>query len=152
MEPLSTQPISGASAQHEPISDSTDGPLPQFGLPYAGAVRATGERGFRAPLWPAALVAGKFCGDPDLRGFLLQSRQLDSGGPNQRPRTQRAEVRRQEHQGRLSLCAGPGVAGSSRGEAPHGECPEPCLLYTSDAADEEDSVDLGGRRIIKKKK
>src|SRR5664279_5741334 len=29
---------------------------------------------------------------------------------------------------------------------------EHCLLYTSDAADEEDSVDLGGRRIIKKKK
>eukprot|EP00658_Telonema_sp_P-2_P003274 TRINITY_DN11207_c0_g1_i3.p1 TRINITY_DN11207_c0_g1~~TRINITY_DN11207_c0_g1_i3.p1 ORF type:complete len:116 (-),score=13.33 TRINITY_DN11207_c0_g1_i3:40-387(-) len=28
----------------------------------------------------------------------------------------------------------------------------PCLLYTSDAADEEDSVDLGGRRIIKKKR
>ena len=27
-----------------------------------------------------------------------------------------------------------------------------CLLYTSDAADEEDSVDLVGRRIIKKKK
>eukprot|EP00658_Telonema_sp_P-2_P003270 TRINITY_DN11204_c0_g1_i1.p2 TRINITY_DN11204_c0_g1~~TRINITY_DN11204_c0_g1_i1.p2 ORF type:complete len:148 (-),score=32.93 TRINITY_DN11204_c0_g1_i1:74-517(-) len=27
-----------------------------------------------------------------------------------------------------------------------------CLLYTSDAADEEDSVDLGGGRIIKKKK
>eukprot|EP00828_Plagiopyla_frontata_P047614 TRINITY_DN884_c0_g1_i2.p2 TRINITY_DN884_c0_g1~~TRINITY_DN884_c0_g1_i2.p2 ORF type:complete len:604 (+),score=86.97 TRINITY_DN884_c0_g1_i2:1942-3753(+) len=27
-----------------------------------------------------------------------------------------------------------------------------CLLYTSDAADEEDSVDLGGRRIFKKKK
>eukprot|EP00658_Telonema_sp_P-2_P073643 TRINITY_DN62746_c0_g1_i1.p1 TRINITY_DN62746_c0_g1~~TRINITY_DN62746_c0_g1_i1.p1 ORF type:complete len:107 (-),score=10.23 TRINITY_DN62746_c0_g1_i1:2-322(-) len=27
-----------------------------------------------------------------------------------------------------------------------------CLLYTSDAADEEDSVDLGGCRIIKKKK
>eukprot|EP00658_Telonema_sp_P-2_P004883 TRINITY_DN11826_c0_g2_i11.p1 TRINITY_DN11826_c0_g2~~TRINITY_DN11826_c0_g2_i11.p1 ORF type:complete len:789 (-),score=142.79 TRINITY_DN11826_c0_g2_i11:10-2376(-) len=30
--------------------------------------------------------------------------------------------------------------------------PKYCLLYTSDAADEEDSVDLGGRRIIKKKK
>ncbi len=29
----------------------------------------------------------------------------------------------------------------------------PCAVsYTSDAADEEDSVDLGGRRIIKKKK
>ena len=27
-----------------------------------------------------------------------------------------------------------------------------CLLYTSDAADERSSVDLGGRRIIKKKK
>ena len=27
-----------------------------------------------------------------------------------------------------------------------------CLLYTSDAADEEDRVDLGGRRINKKKK
>eukprot|EP00658_Telonema_sp_P-2_P026136 TRINITY_DN20546_c0_g1_i2.p1 TRINITY_DN20546_c0_g1~~TRINITY_DN20546_c0_g1_i2.p1 ORF type:complete len:127 (+),score=30.46 TRINITY_DN20546_c0_g1_i2:273-653(+) len=27
-----------------------------------------------------------------------------------------------------------------------------CLLYTSDAADEEDSVDLGGGRVIEKKK
>eukprot|EP00658_Telonema_sp_P-2_P062890 TRINITY_DN51556_c0_g1_i1.p1 TRINITY_DN51556_c0_g1~~TRINITY_DN51556_c0_g1_i1.p1 ORF type:complete len:173 (+),score=20.39 TRINITY_DN51556_c0_g1_i1:155-673(+) len=33
-----------------------------------------------------------------------------------------------------------------------GASPRDCLLYTSDAADEEDSVDLGGRRIIKKKK
>ena len=30
--------------------------------------------------------------------------------------------------------------------------PVTCLLYTSDAADERSSVDLGGRRIIKKKK
>ena len=29
---------------------------------------------------------------------------------------------------------------------------EACLLYTSDAADERSSVDLGGRRIIKTKK
>ena len=29
--------------------------------------------------------------------------------------------------------------------------PSCCLLYTSDAADERSSVDLGGRRIIKKK-
>ena len=28
---------------------------------------------------------------------------------------------------------------------------EGCLLYTSDAADERSSVDLGGRRIIKNK-
>ena len=27
-----------------------------------------------------------------------------------------------------------------------------CLLYTSDAADEEDSVDLGGLRFLKKQK
>ena len=36
----------------------------------------------------------------------------------------------------------------------HGVVGEPvniCLLYTSDAADERSSVDLGGRRIIKKK-
>ena len=37
----------------------------------------------------------------------------------------------------------------------HSKRPEPesqaCLLYTSDAADERSSVDLGGRRIIKKK-
>ena len=32
------------------------------------------------------------------------------------------------------------------------ESDTPCLLYTSDAADERSSVDLGGRRIIKKKK
>ena len=34
--------------------------------------------------------------------------------------------------------------------AKHGEF-RTCLLYTSDAADERSSVDLGGRRIIKKK-
>ena len=33
-----------------------------------------------------------------------------------------------------------------------GPCLQICLLYTSDAADERSSVDLGGRRIIKKKK
>ena len=32
----------------------------------------------------------------------------------------------------------------------HGLCVGVCLLYTSDAADERSSVDLGGRRIIKK--
>eukprot|EP00658_Telonema_sp_P-2_P047798 TRINITY_DN36389_c0_g1_i1.p1 TRINITY_DN36389_c0_g1~~TRINITY_DN36389_c0_g1_i1.p1 ORF type:complete len:235 (+),score=43.18 TRINITY_DN36389_c0_g1_i1:174-878(+) len=42
---------------------------------------------------------------------------------------------------------GKGDDGSDAAAAPH----PVCLLYTSDAADEEDSVDLGGRRIIKKK-
>ena len=35
---------------------------------------------------------------------------------------------------------------------PHNPEFSPCLLYTSDAADERSSVDLGGRRILKKKK
>eukprot|EP00658_Telonema_sp_P-2_P045981 TRINITY_DN3404_c0_g3_i1.p1 TRINITY_DN3404_c0_g3~~TRINITY_DN3404_c0_g3_i1.p1 ORF type:complete len:330 (-),score=45.10 TRINITY_DN3404_c0_g3_i1:4-993(-) len=47
------------------------------------------------------------------------------------------------------LFIGAGVQCSVRGL--EGEF-DGCLLYTSDAADEEDSVDLGGRRIIKKKK
>ena len=34
----------------------------------------------------------------------------------------------------------------------HATLPLICLLYTSDAADERSSVDLGGRRIINKKK
>ena len=36
-------------------------------------------------------------------------------------------------------------------EQPFYSVDKPCLLYTSDAADERSSVDLGGRRIIKKK-
>ena len=39
-----------------------------------------------------------------------------------------------------------------RDQPPRHPRPRPaCLLYTSDAADERSSVDLGGRRIIKKK-
>ena len=38
------------------------------------------------------------------------------------------------------------------GKVPVGLLFMDCLLYTSDAADERSSVDLGGRRIIKKKK
>ena len=34
----------------------------------------------------------------------------------------------------------------------NGRGKDTCLLYTSDAADERSSVDLGGRRIIKKTK
>ena len=50
---------------------------------------------------------------------------------------------------------GPGEPGEVAGEVDHqraiaGTCCT-CLLYTSDAADERSSVDLGGRRIIKKK-
>ena len=47
-----------------------------------------------------------------------------------------------------------GCAGKLSGWQPLGSSGqyEFCLLYTSDAADERSSVDLGGRRIIKKKK
>ena len=49
------------------------------------------------------------------------------------------------------------AAGKSRFAVPSSSVEQvlqlkPCLLYTSDAADERSSVDLGGRRIIKKKK
>ena len=44
------------------------------------------------------------------------------------------------------------IIGSSNKRAieDHFDTPNDCLLYTSDAADERSSVDLGGRRIIKK--
>ena len=42
-------------------------------------------------------------------------------------------------------------AGEEGGGARHPERAEACLLYTSDAADDPLCVDLGGRRIIKKK-
>ena len=47
---------------------------------------------------------------------------------------------------------GHGHIGREDGVEPPGDQSRFCLLYTSDAADELDGVDLGGRRIIKKKK
>ena len=47
-----------------------------------------------------------------------------------------------------------GIADGGAGHvdrAHRGGLQQRCLLYTSDAADERSSVDLGGRRIIKKK-
>ena len=45
-----------------------------------------------------------------------------------------------------------GVSALRISQIVHGKRTVTCLLYTSDAADERSSVDLGGRRIIKKKK
>ena len=45
-----------------------------------------------------------------------------------------------------------GKRGGVFGRADHLGVINACLLYTSDAADERSSVDLGGRRIIKKNK
>ena len=47
---------------------------------------------------------------------------------------------------------GPRWPGLVREPVPRPAAAFACLLYTSDAADERSSVDLGGRRIIKKKK
>ena len=53
------------------------------------------------------------------------------------------------------MCARPGPAArpdpATTRPRPQRAPPRGCLLYTSDAADERSSVDLGGRRIIKKK-
>ena len=48
--------------------------------------------------------------------------------------------------------AGKGMTDTIAGAVDIGMISRSCLLYTSDAADERSSVDLGGRRIIKKKK
>ena len=50
------------------------------------------------------------------------------------------------HAGGVALCV------SQQFFAIGGKQLQVCLLYTSDAADERSSVDLGGRRILKKKK
>ena len=55
-----------------------------------------------------------------------------------------------------TLTLDPAPAAEEKAAPVQQEAPAPeaqvCLLYTSDAADEEDSVDLGGRRVIIKKK
>ena len=58
----------------------------------------------------------------------LRTSAADDAGPDRRPRRRRLLAR-----GKARLHLGR------------------CLLYTSDAAGERSSVDLGGRRIIKKK-
>ena len=64
-------------------------------------------------------------------------------------------IRDSHHAGRVSP-GHPGDAttgmGARPGEVEALDRSSVCLLYTSDAADERSSVDLGGRRIIKKKK
>ena len=54
--------------------------------------------------------------------------------------------------GRTTAAEGERYEGMAQVKAVSPDWPHTCLLYTSDAADERSSVDLGGRRIIKKKK
>src|SRR5678815_3174703 len=67
-------------------------------------------------------------------------------------RDERADLQSSIPPGRVSVRTPP--MGAPRAGTGEGSGPIPkveiCLLYTSDAADERSSVDLGGRRIIKK--
>ena len=55
------------------------------------------------------------------------------------------------HRAHVARSRRPRRAGRDAGGREFPQRAGPCLLYTSDAADERSSVDLGGRRIIKKK-
>eukprot|EP00658_Telonema_sp_P-2_P079137 TRINITY_DN7577_c0_g1_i5.p1 TRINITY_DN7577_c0_g1~~TRINITY_DN7577_c0_g1_i5.p1 ORF type:complete len:218 (-),score=51.65 TRINITY_DN7577_c0_g1_i5:70-723(-) len=81
---------------------------------------------------------------PELK-FLESS---DNVPPPPQPEVQQHEPHNQYVNNVHAATIGPRDVGSSS----PAHLSHPCLLYTSDAADEEDSVDLGGRRIIKKKK
>eukprot|EP00658_Telonema_sp_P-2_P001530 TRINITY_DN10568_c0_g1_i7.p2 TRINITY_DN10568_c0_g1~~TRINITY_DN10568_c0_g1_i7.p2 ORF type:complete len:100 (-),score=16.35 TRINITY_DN10568_c0_g1_i7:108-407(-) len=61
-------------------------------------------------------------------------------------------ARATRHSDQSPMSSGSNPSTTQCHDSPADEHPHLCLLYTSDAADEEDSVDLGGRRIIKKKK
>ena len=75
--------------------------------------------------------------------YLVRSRGLGDVYKRQVPNCAHCDVsltyHKRSHELRCHYCG--------RGYPP----PTACLLYTSDAADERSSVDLGGRRIIKKK-
>ena len=78
--------------------------------------------------------------------YLVRSRGLGDVYKRQPPRS--ADLLGRMPRARLGHAA----YAVARRSGPVGELDHHCLLYTSDAADERSSVDLGGRRIIKKKK
>ena len=59
--------------------------------------------------------------------------------------------KRQKHV-KIAMIPKRGIIQKEKKGRSHSTVFSPCLLYTSDAADDHLSVDLGGRRIIKKKK
>ena len=95
------------------------------------------------PILTLAVTTGFFFQAEDGIRDLVRSRGLGDVYKRQRPRCRQdwqpphehADTRNRRH-------ADPYSAGGR---------PHACLLYTSDAADERSSVDLGGRRIIKKR-
>src|SRR5664279_6506147 len=81
------------------------------------------------------------------------AKRIRDGPGNQGGRTlgSRALVLTEYHPPPLSTYSAPGGLRQDPGRAAESPAEATisrnCLLYTSDAADEEDSVDLGGRRI-----
>ena len=83
-------------------------------------------------------------GDPmelQIHGYELTLRVADAGEITIDPIDER--TRKHERPDRIYKSDHPGLGETGKYHA--------CLLYTSDAADDQSSVDLGGRRIIKKK-
>ena len=60
------------------------------------------------------------------------------------------EIKKLDGLGIIAVALFPNISKNNKSESAGEAYNNDCLLYTSDAADEEDSVDLGGRRIIKK--
>eukprot|EP00658_Telonema_sp_P-2_P066446 TRINITY_DN55467_c0_g1_i2.p1 TRINITY_DN55467_c0_g1~~TRINITY_DN55467_c0_g1_i2.p1 ORF type:complete len:291 (+),score=51.40 TRINITY_DN55467_c0_g1_i2:316-1188(+) len=80
---------------------------------------------------------------------IVQVPTVDSTDPPKNPNPMLHGIGRIANNLLAEVCLSKVARSQFKDSTPH---PESCLLYTSDAADEEDSVDLGGRRIIKKKK
>ena len=93
-------------------------------------------------MWILAVIVFFFQAEDGIR-YLVRSRGLRDVYKRQDNHFlhTRDARRNRPHEQRTRICG-----------APTGRVdPHACLLYTSDAADERSSVDLGGRRIIKKK-
>ena len=108
---------------------------------YVGICRCIWYVGYRDSLY--CIIFFFFQAEDGIRD-LVRSRGLGDVYKRQVVARFDSELSRIQALGRMLADNGDGEAGKVPASA--------CLLYTSDAADERSSVDLGGRRIIKKKK
>src|SRR5664279_1902648 len=110
------------------------------GNPLLGTIKVSGAKNSALPCMAAAILTEDEVvleNIPQVRDIETERRLLTSMG---------AEVElgygRAQHRTRIKC-------GILSDPVATYEIVKTCLLYTSDAADEEDSVDLGGRRIMK---
>ena len=116
-----------------------------------GLMSITGEPG--APMKAGVALVDVLTGKDAIIGILaaLAGRARTGRGDRLEVSLLMSSLAAMVNQGQSALERG--VAPSGMGNRHPSIAPyETCLLYTSDAADERSSVDLGGRRIIKKKK